>query len=282
MKTLRVALLQLDVAWGNPQANRAKVRRALDGLAPCDLAILPELWSGSYDNPRMEALAEESPACLEEVATWCRDTGSWALAGTLPWRTPEGLANRAFLLDEAGGVRGTYDKVHLFPLLAEPEHFIPGKAPLLASLRGVRFAAAVCYDIRFPEFLRRMALEGAEVIGVCAEWPLSRIDAWRTLLRARAMENQLFVVGVNRAGWGGEDLYGGHSLVAAPDGTVLYEAGEEEETGTTVLDLSLVPRTRKAIPAFRDRRPDLYGFLGENREREDTSVAPGEEETEIC
>ena len=263
MTSLRVGLVQTDVAWGDPQTNRVRVGEALASLPPCDLAVLPELWSCSYDNPRLEAAAEESPRCLETVAEWCRRTGSWALAGTLPWRTPEGLVNRAFLLDEAGGVRGTYDKAHLFPLLAEPAHFRPGSAPLLASFRGVCLGTAVCYDIRFPEYLRRLALGGAELLLVCAQWPQVRLEAWRILLRARAVENQMLVVAVNRCGWGGGDLYGGHSLVAAPDGSLLFEAGEDPCATVVDLDLSLVGRARKALPVFRDRRTDLYGFAGE-------------------
>ena len=263
MTSLRVGLVQTDVVWGDPQTNRARVEEALGALSPCDLAVLPELWSCSYDNPRLEAAAEESPLCLETVAEWCRRTGSWVLAGTLPWRTPEGLVNRAFLLDEAGGVRGTYDKAHLFPLLAEPAHFRPGPAPLLASFRGVSLGTAVCYDIRFPEYLRRLALGGAELLLVCAQWPQARLEAWRILLRARAVENQMLVVAVNRCGWGGGDLYGGHSLVAAPDGSLLFEAGEDPCATVVDLDLSLVGRARKALPVFRDRRTDLYGFVGE-------------------
>jgi omega-amidase len=116
----------------------------------------------------------------------------------------------------------------------------------------------ICYDIRFPELARTLALDGAKILFVPAEWPHPRLHHWRTLLMARAIENQMFVVSCNRVGTSGSTHFFGHSLIIDPWGEIIAEGAEHEEIITAALDLTEVDKVRGRIPVFEDRRPELY------------------------
>ena len=253
---------QTAPVWGNPEESSQGALRLL-GQAPSGtrLALLPELWTCSFDNARMEGHAAKSPRALQELAAWARDRGSWVAAGSLPWRTEEGLVNRSWLVNDVGCSVGCYDKAHLFPLLDEHRVFCSGDVPLFFELDGFSCATAICYDLRFPEYIRALALRGIAVLVVVAEWPLSRLLAWRTLVQARAIENEMYVVACNRCGEGGGETWGGHSLAVAPDGTVLAEGGEAEELLSVDLDLREVQSMRRRLPVWEHRRRELYGAV---------------------
>jgi predicted amidohydrolase len=118
---------------------------------------------------------------------------------------------------------------------------------------------AICYDLRFPELLRRYAVQGAKLIIIPAEWPIERIDHWRALLQARAIENQAYIVATNSAGKTGDKIFGGHSAVIDPWGKVMVELGEQPGLATVDIDLDYVDTVRARIPVFEDRRTDIYG-----------------------
>jgi len=144
----------------------------------------------------------------------------------------------------------------------EQQYLQAGKAMPVFDLPWGRTALAVCYDLRFPELFRRYALQGAMLVVVPAQWPARRAEHWRTLLRARAIENQMVVVGCNRVGCDGDDSapFGGHSAVYDAWGRAAVEGNPDEEMLLTgAVDLSVVAQARSFIPALEDRRPDLYG-----------------------
>jgi predicted amidohydrolase len=122
-----------------------------------------------------------------------------------------------------------------------------------------RVALAVCYDLRFPELWRRYADGGAQLVIIPAEWPVRRVEHWRLLLRARAVENQLYVAGCNRAGAGPDGVFGGHSAAVDPWSQVLVEGGDEQGVSVATLDLDEVARSRSLFPFLDDRRPEVYG-----------------------
>jgi omega-amidase len=128
----------------------------------------------------------------------------------------------------------------------------------------MKAGASICYDIRFPEQARTLSLLGAKILFVAAEWPHPRLHHWRTLLMARAIENQMYVVACNRVGNTAIDSFFGHSMIIDPWGEIIAEGGEREEIVTARIDLTLVDHVRNRIPVFEDRRPELYGVgLGE-------------------
>jgi predicted amidohydrolase len=133
-----------------------------------------------------------------------------------------------------------------------------GNKALLCDTSIGKMGVLICYDIRFPELARRLTLEGAEMLVVPAEWPHPRLDHWRTILKARAIENQLFVMAANRCGKQGMVRFCGNSMIVNPLGEVISEAGEREEAITAEIDLSIVTKYRKDMPALKDRRPEVY------------------------
>lgn len=261
MKELTVHIIQSDVLWGNPSGNIARMEKRLEEIpGGPSLVVLPELWTCSYDNAGLREHALSSPSALEMMTSACADKGFFLAGGSLPWVEPAGeLYNRAFFVGDSGEVVGYYDKAHLFPLLDEPLYFEAGKSPFLFDLMGIPSAIAICYDIRYPEFMRSLALTGAELIVVPAEWPTARIDHWETLLRARAIENQVFVIGCNRSGEGGGQVFGGRSLVFGPDGSTVTRCPDEGEMTVSVsIDPTMVGKIRKKLPFTGGRNPLLY------------------------
>ena len=162
------------------------------------------------------------------------------------------------LYNPDGKLAGVYRKIHLFRLMAEEQFLAPGPEAVTVDLPWGRVGLAICYDLRFPELFRRYALAGAKLILLPAEWPHPRRTHWRTLLRARAIENQMFVAGCNRVGSSkGSDFFGASALID-PWGEALIEGGEQETLLTLTVDLDQVDAVRKRIPIFEDRRPGLY------------------------
>jgi omega-amidase len=259
-KTLTVAIGQMNVALGDPRANLRTVtelaRRAA-GLR-AELLLLPELWGSGYDLERARELATPREEGLFAASADLARQHGMAICGSLLERRADGVYNTATLSDATGARVARYSKVHLFGLMDEGKHLRPGGATPTFDLPWGRTALAICYDLRFPELFRRFALEGTEIMLLPAEWPAQRIEHWRTLLRARAIENQCYVLGCNRVGADRANTFGGRSAVIDPWGATVAEAGEGEELLIATLDLELAAEVRGRIPVFRDRRVDLY------------------------
>jgi predicted amidohydrolase len=259
---LRVALGQMDIVLGDPAANLRTVQdlaaQAADGSA--QMLLLPELWGSGYDLTRAPELADElNTGLFASVAALARHYRLAICGSLLEWDADGQRAyNTATLYDPDGALRGRYRKIHRFGLMDEDRYLGAGDdAPLLGMSWGDT-AMAICYDLRFPELFRRYALDGARVILLPSEWPSQRIEHWRTLVRARAIENQCFVVACNRVGADRANSFGGHSAVVDPWGNVLVEGSGEAALLHATLDLELVADARRRIPVWNDRRPELY------------------------
>jgi predicted amidohydrolase len=181
------------------------------------------------------------------------------VVGTALEVNPQGLPfNTAVLYGPQRNRIGAYRKAHLFPPLGEVEHMAPGQALPTFDLPWGRTALAICYDLRFPELWRHYTDSGAQTILIPAEWPARRVKHWQILLRARAVENLLFVVGCNRAGSDVDGEYGGYSAAIDPWGQALVEGGAAPGLFLATLDLEEVTRSRQRLPALENRRPELY------------------------
>lgn len=257
---MRVCALQLDVSKGGRDANHAAVRRlAAKAKALCspDVIVLPELWSTGYALDRAAGLADEHGDAVF-LGGLARELGTAFAGGSVLANDGGSFFNRAQVISREGNCISSYDKIHLFRLMDEDSFLTPGSRLSLFPLGGLNCASVICYDIRFCELPRRLAVEGAECLFVSAEWPIPRVEHWRTLLQARAIENQMFVAACNRCGVTEGTEFAGHSMLIAPDGTVLAEAGTAEEIIWADFDPEQVRRTRKHIPVFEDRMPGLY------------------------
>lgn len=162
------------------------------------------------------------------------------------------------IINKHGNLIKEYDKLHLFQLMDEHHFLQPGEKDGLFTLDEKICAGFICYDIRFPEWQRAHTVQGAEVLFVTAEWPKPRLDHWRALLISRAIENQAYVVAVNRSGSDVNNIFAGHSLIIDPWGNIISEAGEANELLTGTLDFNKVTEARNKIPVFEYRRPDYY------------------------
>ncbi len=180
--------------------------------------------------------------------------------GSLPETEGDKIYNTSYVIDAGGGVSGKYRKIHLFSLTAEQDYFGRGQDPVVCNTILGRLGIQICYDLRFPELSRRLALDGAEILCFSALWPDTRIDHWSLLLRSRAVENQLFVLGCNGCGVEGNTQFGGASAIISPTGKLLAEAHGSEETIVARLNFAEMRDFRAHIPCFSDRIPGTYNI----------------------
>lgn len=260
-RILTTAAVQFNIHLGEIEANWQSAEQGLRAVAAqgVKLAVLPEMWSSGYDYRHLAALATQSPEILQRLLALSAELGL-AIVGSLAESDDDKVCNTAWVIDQ-GRIVGKYRKLHLFSTMQEDRFLHAGDQTLVVDTSVGRLGIAICYDLRFPELFRRMALDGAEIICLPAEWPKPRQEHWRTLLRARAMENQLFVVAANCCGLQGKLDFFGMSLLLSARGEVLAEAGEIDQCIVAEFDFSEMTEYRQQIPCFRDRRPEIYGRL---------------------
>lgn len=263
-KTIRLSIIQMNIEAGNPEGNFERMEERMKGAvasaAKPDVLMLPEMWNTGYALDRIDRLADpDGERTRAFFSGFCREHRVNVLAGSVAAKRPDGgVTNTLYYYDRDGRATAEYSKIHLFRLMNEHLHLRAGDSACRFDLDGVPAGAMICYDIRFPELARKLALGGARVLFVPAEWPHPRLHHWRTLLQARAIENQMFVVACNTVGESGGSSFFGHSMVIDPWGEAIAEAGEEETVLEAEIDLSLVEDVRGRIPVFADRRPHLY------------------------
>lgn len=258
---MKISLIQLDIAFGNPGMNYAAVANKISEAAAeaPDCLILPELWTTGYDLTRLDDIADPEGAITKEfISNIAKQYGINVVAGSVAKKGALGVSNTMLVFNRSGHQVGEYSKLHLFRLMDEHLYLQAGEAKGLFTLEGTPCAGLICYDIRFPEWIRAHTAQGVEILFICAEWPLARLAHWRALLISRAIENQCYVVACNRAGSDPSNIFAGHSMIIDPWGEVVGEAGEEETILTGAIDLHKVREIRAQIPIFADRRPELY------------------------
>ena len=257
-KSIKAAALQFNIALGDIDKNLSHVTATLSRLARegVELAVLPEMWSCGFAYRELNQLAKRTPELVERLKALSAEL-SMTIVGSLPEPHGEKVFNTAYVLDR-GAVAGSYRKMHLFSLMGEDRHLDSGDSILLADTSVGKIGVMICYDLRFPELARRLAVEGADIIVVPGEWPKPREEHWRTLLRGRAIENQLFVVAANACGVIGKLDFFGSSLILGPKGEILAEGGYENCEPTALLDPAEMAQWRASITCFKDRRPDCY------------------------
>ena len=258
---LTISLGQMDVKLGNPAENWRTVQQmtAEASRRGSDLVVFPELWSTGYDLENAANYATTTDKGLfAQVAALAQKHQIAILGSCLSQMGEEQFGNTAVYFDKNGRSLGEYSKLHLFRLMQEEQFLTAGGTPTLVEAEWGKAGLTICYDLRFPELFRQYALAGAQLVFVPAEWPHPRLAHWRTLLRARAIENQMFVVACNRVGHSKETDFFGHSCILDPWGEIVLELGEGEMLGTAVIDIAQVEQVRAKIPVFADRRPEIY------------------------
>ena len=263
---LTVSMAQIRVVRGDPGRNLARGEELAAEAARrgSDLVCFPEMWTTGFDGPANERLAAAHEAVVEQVADMARRHRIW-ISGSMPTLNAQGrVADTHILFDAAGGRAAVYRKTHLFTLHHEERHMVAGDALCVAETPWGPVGLSVCYDIRFPEVFRSYALMGTRLVLSPMAFPHPRLAHWKTLVRARAIENQMFMVGTNQVG--SEDLgaagvvtYFGDSTIVDPWGETVAEASEEgEDLLTAAIDLDMADEVRARMSVLRDRRPELY------------------------
>jgi omega-amidase len=252
MGSLRVSLVQQPLLWHDAAGNRERFEALLAGLAGhTDLVVLPETFTTGFSMD-VERLAEPAGG---PTTVWLRALAARlgaAVTGSIITADDGNFYNRLLWAEPDGGLR-SYDKRHLFRMGREHQHFTSGRAAWSVSWRGFSVCPLVCYDLRFPVYSRRRAQLDYDLLIYVANWPAARAFAWRTLLKARAIENQAYVVGVNRVGPdGGGVAYAGDSTALDFLGGTLAELGAEPGVVTVTLDAAALGAFRTRFPAHLD------------------------------
>ncbi len=259
---MKITVLQIEVAVGSIEKNITWLKSQLEQLSNNsmpDAIVLPELWTtGFYPTPISDYADENGNHIKEILSTLSKQYHVNIVGGTVITRTGSGIRNTCHCFNREGSLTATYSKTHLFSPMGENKHFTPGEDMTIFTIDGVRCGIAVCYDIRFPEWIRKLALKDISILFLPAAWPKRRLDHWRILSQARAIENQMFVVTANCAGKQPAMKCAGHSAIIDPWGELLAEAGEEPTIMTAELDLDVQREIRDKFNVFADRRPELY------------------------
>ena len=254
---VKVAMIQMDIAWESKKANFVKARKFVKKASgeKCDIVVFPEMFNTGF-SMNVTALAEEEDGETSVLLPGlARENGVNLIAGLAMKRAGDSKArNCALAFDRSGRLLATYSKQYPFTFAGEDRHYAAGTDTVLFNVDGMPSSVFICYDLRFPEVFRSVARD-VHSIFVIANWPFARIDHWETLLRARAIENQCFVIGVNRTGSDGNGItYPGASHIYDPLGKDISPVRVQDEFLTVEFDPREVMIVREKFPFLNDMR----------------------------
>lgn len=256
---MKVTILQTDIAWAQPELNEKKAERLILNAPESDIYILPEMWNtGFITSPHHTADISGNATFFNDVNRsfeWMRNIAikrNCAISGSIAVKTNDGkFFNRHYFV-RPDTTFDCYDKHHLFTYGGEDTHFTAGTGRTVAEYKGIRFMLATCYDLRFPTWLRYKGDYDAMI--VAANWPASRQDAWHILLRARAIENQCYVLAANRTGQDEYCIYNGNSAIIDAYGkTIIQCCDAEEQAITGEMDMERLRKFRNKFRVLDDR-----------------------------
>jgi len=248
-----ISLAQMNIVLGDKEKNLQKGMDLIGEAADrgSDVIVFPELWTTGYVR-NIRELTEPFDGETIDILIKKAKEENMKIFGTVAEKADDYYNTMHFISPK--GLEAIYRKIHLFSLMNEERFFAPGNK---IGLKG-NIGMMICYDLRFPELSRKLTLNGAEIFIVSAEWPYPRIEHWRTLLRARAIDNQVYVIGCNRVGKDSKFEYFGHSSVIDPWGRRIIEGEEEESLLTCEINLSSVKAVRKQFPVLKDMKKLYY------------------------
>lgn len=250
-------MIQSAPTWADAEASLARVEQMIAVAPTADVYVLPEMFATGFCMQPERIAQPEGGTILSAMKRLSAHYGA-AIVGSVAVADGEKSYNRMYFVRPDGTV-DRYDKRHLFTYSGEHEHYARGESRCIVEFRGVRFLLQVCYDLRFPVWSRNRG--DYDAIIYIASWPVARISAWDTLLPARAIENQCYVVGVNRVGDDPACSYSGHSMAIDPRGTIVARCSESvEDVRTVTLDIDSLRRFRTKFPVIADADPFTIAF----------------------
>lgn len=252
---MNIAVVQMEVQDAAPDRNRRTVMEYLDANSGNDLYLLPELWTCGYVQQKWKYIARiDTPATLEWMSRQAASRKIFLGGSVIAQSKGDGLVNRFVLYNRDGRQVCQYDKAHLFRPLDEDLWLQSGtKLPSIVNVEGIRVAPAICYDLRFPEMFRRIALQGVDLFLVSSAWPVPRAHVLRILSECRAIENQTFLALSNRIGVDGQgNRFCGDSGIFGPLGTIV-DAGQSKGITSIEIDMQTIADASRFLPVFSDR-----------------------------
>lgn len=263
MSKMKVSCVQLDMKFCEVEYNYSEAVRLIRETVKkenSDTVVLPETWStGYYPKEGLADFCEKNGERVKSTfSLLARELNVNIVAGSVANLKNGGIYNTAHVFDRNGELVAEYDKTHLFTPMDEHKYFDFGNRLVTFELDGQRCGIVICYDIRFCELIRSLALRGMDMLFMVSQWPLARTNHIVTLTKARAIENQMFVVCCNSCGKTPDAVFGGHSQIIDPWGEVLAAAGEEQEVITADCDFGIINDIRNSINVFNDRKTKLY------------------------
>lgn len=256
---IKIALIQLATKDGEIQKNHARFKKILETIkGKIDLIVLPEMWLSGFDLSHANQSIRETNLVLEDLKQIARTKKCYFIGSHLE-KGKKGYYNTASIISPQGKIIAQYRKIHLFKMGREEKKFLAGDKISVTKTSIGRIGLAICYDIRFPEFIRKEVLKGTEILVIPSAWPRARIDHYLTLLKARAIENQCFVISANKMGKNSLGvLYGGNSVAFDPWGKNLGQLKEKEGILQVMIDLEELHQIRKKFPVLESRREKIY------------------------
>lgn len=258
---MKIGFIQMDLVYANPQKNLELVEARITNMMQksVDVIVIPEMWNTSYALEEIKDIADEDGKNhAAKIGNLAKKFKVNIIAGSVSDRRESKIYNTSYIYNREGQNIARYSKVHLFQLMDEHKYLARGEKNVPFDIDGITCGIIICYDLRFPELTRSLALNGAKIIFVVAQWPNPRFNHWSILNKARAIENQLYFVSVNRVGCEKDKSFFGHSMVLDPWGEVIYEAGEQEDMKVVEVIPEKVDEVRRKIPCFQDRVEDVY------------------------
>lgn len=262
---MKISALQMAVQFENADYNYRRAEALINEAAhdQPDVIVLPEMWNvGFYPKDlknNADANGERTQLFLSKLA---RKHSVNIVGGSVAIRQNDGFYNTSYIYNRLGECIANYSKIHTFSYMNEDDYFHSGNKVTTFELDGVMCGIVICYDLRFVELIRTLALRGIEVLFIPAQWPDVRIPHWQILNKARAIENQIYSCAVNSVGTAGSVQYGGHSMIIDPWGEILAEEASIKETIINVeLDLTKIEQIRQTIHVFNDRRSEIYDII---------------------
>ena len=259
---MKVSCLQMNVMLGCPDENFSHAEKLIceSIKEQPDVIVLPETWNtGFFPKENLtELCCKDGDTTKLRIGEMAKKYKVNIVAGSVSNVRDGNVYNTAFVFDRDGTCIAEYDKTHLFTPMGENDYYTGGDRLCGFTLDGVKCGIIICYDVRFPELTRNLALQGLDILFVVSQWPKERILHLRTLTTARAIENQMFVVCCNSCGTADKTVYGGNSAIIDPFGKTIALAEENEEIISATCDMQILSDIRGSIPVFRDRRPELY------------------------
>lgn len=259
---MKISIIQMNTEFKDNEKNYIRAEKLIKNAAleKPDVIILPETWStGFFPQENLLSYSENNAANLKSIfSKLSLENNTNIIAGSIVNKKEDGIYNTCLVFNRKGQNIEWYDKIHLFSPMNEDKFFKSGNRVATFNIDGISCAVVICYDIRFPELIRTLALRGIEVLFVVAQWPKARVEHWKLLNRVRAIENQIFVVAVNSCGVIDDLKFAGNSLVIDPWGEIIGELSSEEEIKTFEIDIKKVKEIRERMNIFNDRKADLY------------------------